>query len=104
MKVSFRQSGGFAGLIRGVDLDTAQMDADAAQELEALVSASGIVGHKKARTHAGRDLVQYEIKIEQDEEISKRSFDDKTIPTDVQPLLKYLRSQSHPMPLNSAKR
>ncbi len=104
MKVSFRQSGGFAGLIRGVDLDTTQMDEDAAQELEALVSASGFVGHKKARTHAARDLVQYEIKIEQDEHVSKCSFDDKTVPPDAQPLIKYLRAQSHPMPLDSAKR
>ena len=104
MKVSFRQSGGFAGLIRGVDLDTAQMDADAAQELAGLVSASGIVGTKKARTHAARDLVQYDILIEQGDQISKGSFDDKTVPADAQPLLKYLRSQSHPMPLDSAKR
>ena len=104
MKVSFRQSGGFAGLIRGVDLDTSKMDADQTSELEALVNASGIEGSKKARTHAARDLVQYDITIEQDKQVSKLSFDDKTVSDTVQPLLKYLRSQARPMPLDSAKR
>jgi hypothetical protein len=104
MKVSFRQSGGFVGLIRGIDLDTMQMDADQAVELEGLVNASGIEGSKKARTHAARDLVQYEITIEQDKQVSKLSFDDKSVPEAVQPLLKYLRPQARPMPLDSAKR
>ncbi len=104
MKVSFRQSGGFAGLIRGVDLNTATMDAEQAAELEGLVTASGIEGSKKARTHAARDLVQYEITIEQDDQTSKLSFDDKTVPDAAQPLLKYLRAQARPMPLDSAKR
>jgi hypothetical protein len=104
MKVSFRQSGGFAGLIRGIDLDTSKMDADQAAELEGLVTASGIVGNSKARTHAGRDLLQYEITIVQGKKVSKLSCDDHTIPEAAQPLLTYLRPQARPMPLDSAKR
>jgi hypothetical protein len=100
MKVSFRQSGGFAGLVRGVDLDTSKMDTDDAAELEKLVAASDIQGHTSRRKQAARDLVQYEISIDH---AARLTFDDHTIPTDVQPLLKYLRARSAPMPLDSAK-
>ena len=42
MKISFVQSGGFSGLLRGCELDTAVLAADTAQELEYLTEASGI--------------------------------------------------------------
>src|SRR5882757_6245560 len=104
MKVSFRQSGGFAGLVKGVDLDSSKMAADQGQQLEKLAAASGIQGSTTARSQVARDLMQYDIRIEQNSQVSKLSFDDKTVPPTVQPLLTYLKSQAHPMPLDSAIR
>ena len=104
MKVSFRQSGGFAGLVKGVDLDSSNMAADQGQQLEKLAAASGIQGSTTARLQVARDLMQYDIRIEQNSQVSKLSFDDKTVPPAVQPLLTYLKSQAHPMPLDSAIR
>jgi Emfourin len=104
MKVGFRQSGGFAGLVRGIDLDTSKLDADQASELEQLVAASGIQGTKSVRKQAAPDQFQYEITIEQDDQISKLSFDEHTLPTAAQPLYRYLKPQARPMPLDSALR
>jgi|SRR3954447_2481215 hypothetical protein len=104
MKVSFRQSGGFAGLVRGIDLDSSKMDAAQGQQLEKLATASGIQGNTLVRTQAARDQFQYEITIDQNGQISKLSFDDHTVPAAVQPLLSYLKPQARPMPLDSAIR
>jgi len=104
MKVGFRQSGGFAGLIRGVDLDTSKMDATQARELEELVAASGIQGSASAHSQTARDLFLYGITIDDNNHAASVSFDDSTIPSAVQPLLKYLKAQARPIPLNQAKR
>jgi len=103
MKVSFRQSGGFAGLVKGVDLDSSKMAADQGKQLEKLASASGIQGNTSVRTQAARDQFQYDIRIEQNNTVSQLSFDDHTVPAAVQPLLAYLKPQAKPMPLDSAK-
>ena len=104
MKVSFRQSGGFAGLVKGVDLDSSKLDATQAQQLEGLVAASGIQGNTSVRTQAARDQFQYEITIEQNNQVSKLSFDDHTVPAVAQALYAYLKPQARPMPLDSAQR
>jgi hypothetical protein len=42
MKISFVQSGGYLGLLRGCELDTAELIPDMAQELEHIAKTSGI--------------------------------------------------------------
>ena len=42
MRVTFHRSGGFIGFLQTWEFDTELMDADEAQKLELLISASGI--------------------------------------------------------------
>jgi hypothetical protein len=42
MKVWFEESGGYAGLLRGCEIDTSALPPEKAKELEQLVKASGI--------------------------------------------------------------
>lgn len=94
MKVRYRQSGGYAGLVMGCELDTDKLPASEAPELARLVRQAALdkVGVKKSSR--GRDLTNHEIIVENNGRTTKASFDDMTIPADVQPLLDFLKSRA----------
>lgn len=99
MKVSFVQSGGYAGLIRGCELNTGLLDPQAARELERLVASSGISASGEFLSESGRDLRQYELTIEKADRKISVTFDDETAPRSVRPLLSYLNKRSRPKAL-----
>jgi Emfourin len=98
MKVAFLQSGGFAGLLRGCELDTAELPAAEAVKLRAMVEASGLRAGKSAPPPGARDLIGYEIRIETDDGELTAAFDDASVPAEAEPLLAYLRKRSTPRP------
>lgn len=101
MKVIFRQSGGYAGLILSCELDTSSMEAREAQALQSLVERSGFPRWETmgGRTPQAADLTNYEITVETDKSIYKIAFDDLTIPENILPLLEYLKACAKPLPL-----
>jgi hypothetical protein len=100
MKVRYRQTGGFGGLVLGCELDTEKLPRREAQELERLVKQAALdkVGVKKSSR--GRDLANYEISVEDNRRIAKAAFDDMTVPGNIQPLLDFLRSRATARPLD----
>jgi hypothetical protein len=100
MKVSFVQSGGFLGLVKGCELDTAVLTPDTAQELEQIAKASGISTSGEFFSDSGRDLQQYEITIEDGNSTISVIFDDETIPASAKSLVGYLKKHSQPKPLD----
>lgn len=98
MKVKFRQSGGYAGLIRETD----EIDTDAAPEeerkkLRTLVEQSGILQTQGRRSDKGADLQQYEITIQNSQgDIHRVAFDDMTLPERAAPLVEYLMERTRP--------
>lgn len=98
MKIKFRQSGGFAGLLSGCDLDTASMPPAEASQLESLVRESQILQLKSAGDTQARDQFNYQIAIETSEGSHQVLLDDSTLPARVEPLLDYLRKQAKPLP------
>ena len=99
MKVTFRQSGGFAGLSRGCELDTAELPAAEAAKLEAMVAASGLDRRPPATPPGARDLTNYEIRVETPAGATVAAFDDLNAPPEAADLLAYLRRSSGPRPL-----
>jgi hypothetical protein len=99
MKVRFRQSGGFAGLRRGCDLDMETLPADEATKLRSLVEQSGVLSASSSRNPKGRDLLNYEITVETLDGVRQVTFDDGSKPVGVEPLLEYLQGQAQPIPL-----
>lgn len=97
MKVKFSQSGGFAGLSRGCDLDTDSLPSDEAATLQSLVQESGILQAKSGRSPNARDLFNYEITVETSQGVHNVSFDDLSMPEGVEPLLEYLQNQAKPV-------
>lgn len=95
MKVKFRQAGGFAGLLRGVDLDTADLPARERKRIEAMIEA--LPAAKKARSSRSADLTGYEIEIETPQGTRALSFDDLSVPEGMEKLLKMLQKKSGPV-------
>lgn len=98
MKVSFRQSGGFAGLTRGVELDAEDLPPEEAASLRSLMERGG--PQEGTEDPEARDLQTYEITVETDEGSRQFAFDDGTVPEDVAPLLRTLKRRSGPLPLD----
>jgi hypothetical protein len=99
MKIRFRQTGGFGGLILGCGLDTGTLAQADAITLSRLVKDAKLAEVGVRKTEWGRDLTNYEITIEEKGATLKASFDDMSIPTNVEPLLDFLRERARPMPL-----
>ena len=99
MKVRFLQSGGFAGLIRGCEVSTADLPNREQKELERLCAAAGLerIGPSRAK---GADRQQYEITVEQDDgSLVEVRLDDSALTDEVAPLIAYLRVRSKPVPI-----
>ena len=67
MRITFTQTGGFAGVVRGCRIDAAGLPAGDRRALEALVAASGLDASFERFAAAARDLRQYEIRIDRGE-------------------------------------
>jgi hypothetical protein len=99
MKVTFRQSGGYTGLIKGCEIDTDLLPSDEAIRLQSLVERSGILKAEGGQTPNARDLFDYEIIVEIGKDIYHVSFDSSATPKNVMPLLEYLKSRAKPRSL-----
>jgi len=95
MKVSFRQSGGFAGLIRGCELDSAELPDKEAAELNQLLRQPP--AEPRRSTAAARDLTHYELSVETPRGTRTQSWDDLSAP-DAAALIEFLRRRSTPQP------
>jgi hypothetical protein len=99
MKITFRQSGGYTGLIKGCEIDTDLLPSDESTLLQALVEQSGLLKAEGRQLSDGRDLLDYEITIEIGHEVHHVSFDNMSLPAEVIPLLEYLQGQAKPRSL-----
>ena len=97
MKITFRQSGGYAGLIMGSEINTDSLSAEEAAKLQSLVKQSGILQAQTKQTSNVADLLNYEITIETKEGIRQVSFDDLSLPESAVPLLEYLQERAKPL-------
>jgi hypothetical protein len=100
MKIRFRQTGGFGGLVLGCDLDTSTLPPAEAQELTRLIKQADLKKTQTKRSDKARDLQQYEIAVE-NEITAKASFDDMSVDDTVEPLLDFLRQRARAVPLDS---
>jgi hypothetical protein len=98
MKITFLQSGGFAGMLKGCTIDAADLAPGERLELESLVVASGLSESLERFSSTGRDLRQYEIVIERDARVQRIVCDDRSVPEAVRPLVAFLSARARPQP------
>jgi hypothetical protein len=101
MKVRFRQTGGFGGLVLGCDLDTSTLPPAEAQELTQLVKRANLEKIQTRRSEKARDLQNYEIAVEGEGLTTKKSLDDMSVDANVEPLVEFLRQRARAVPLDS---
>lgn len=100
-KLKFRQSGGIAGLIRGCDIDSANLPEADANEIKSLL----ILIHNKSRNLASdrpndtRDGFEYDLSISIDGKSTSYHFGANEVDESLRPLLKYLKLHSLPQKL-----
>ena len=100
MKVTFRQSGGVAGLNEGCELDTAGLSPKEAARLRSLIERSDLASTLSRRTEQARDLCCYEMTVETDDGVHHLSFDEMSLPESLRSLVQYLRSHAKPRQLD----
>lgn len=96
LQITFLQSGGFAGAIRGVRIDAAALPAGDRQELERLVAACALDGTCERFTEGGRDRRQYDLAIDRGGRIDRLSCDDGCVPDSARPLVAFLAARATP--------
>ena len=96
MQITFLQSGGFAGAMRGVRIDPAALPASEREELERLVTACGLDGSCERFAETGRDRLQYDLAIDRDGRIDRLSCDDGCLPEAARPLVAFLAARATP--------
>jgi hypothetical protein len=98
MKVSYEESGGFANLRRGCQLDTDQLPAAEAAQLQCLIESSQAAQSMERRSPRARDAIQYDFTIERAGQTHHIAVDDLTMPASLRPLLQVLRKHARPLP------
>ena len=97
MKIEFRQSGGYGGLITGTEINTDSLTAKEAAELQSLVEQSDILQAQNKQTPNSADLLQYQIIIKTEKGVRQVSYDDLSLPESAVPLLEYLQDRAKPI-------
>ena len=98
MRITFMQSGGFAGGIRGCRIDVAGLGDVERKELEGLVDACGIVESFERFSATGRDVRQYDLAIERDAAMLRISCDEHCLPAAARQLVTFLSARATPQP------
>jgi hypothetical protein len=93
MRITFTQSGGFAGLVKGCRIDTLTLAADERTQVEALVAAAGWT-ESWERFSEGRDRWQFEITIDRDAVCVHVVCDDSCLPPVARPLVAFLQDHA----------
>ena len=97
MKITFLQSGGFAGLLKGTELDGQALEPSQAAELKRLLQQDAADSGAKAAGKE-RDLCEYEITVEDGGRKRTLHFNDSQVPDALRPLVKLLKQKSKPRP------
>jgi Emfourin len=112
-KIRFRQTGGFAGLVRGCELAPKDLDTKEGARLERLLRQSGLAESAPAHPAApaqgpdrdsARDLIKYEIEIESASGTARFELDDLDLSENVALLVAFLLKHARPMPLDRRER
>jgi hypothetical protein len=94
MKIRFRQTGGFAGLVKSVELDTEQMPAADAEVLNYLVQQADVFEVSISGGRSMPDGEQYMLFVESDGRSRNLNMGMGTIPAQLKPLIDYVAKQA----------
>jgi hypothetical protein len=93
MKISYRRTGGFAGMVMSFDINTELLAPEEANELNELVDSAGFFELPPVIPSAGQgvDQFQYRLTVETVEQEYTVEVGDGAVPENLWPLLDKLR-------------
>ena len=94
MKIKFRQTGGFAGLAKSIEIDCDKISADEAEFLQSLVDQSRFFNISEPVQHVMPDEEQYSITIEAMGHSRNIHMNKSGVPNDLRPLIRYLSKRA----------
>jgi len=90
MKIKFRQTGGFAGLAKSVEIDSRTISGEESEHLEQLLVKSCFFDQPEPAKKAVTDDEQYSISVETEGRFRTFHGNRSTLPDAMKPLIKYL--------------
>jgi hypothetical protein len=96
MKITFLESGGFAGSLRGVSLEVASLPDPERVEVERLVAGCGLDRSCECFAEPGRDRRQYDLAVARAGQVVRLSCDDASVPETARPLVAFLQARATP--------
>ena len=94
-QVRFRQSGGFANLVRGCDVAAEDLVAAHRHALERLADSADA---KPSRAPAARDQMMFELELDTGAGVRRFEFDELSVPDGLGPVVEWLQHRSRPLP------
>ena len=93
MKISYRRTGGFAGMVMSFDIDTETLSKEQAEEIKELVSAADFFALPESipASGLGADRFQYKLTVETGEEQHSVDVGEAAVPESLWPLLEKIR-------------
>lgn len=93
----FRQSGGFAGLVRGCEVAADDLDAADRRLLEHYLRTTP--DHPVSSGPTVHDGVVFELKVECDDQTRQLAFSELSLPEELESLVAWLQQRSRPIRL-----
>jgi hypothetical protein len=96
MRVYYRASGGFGGLIREAEVNIKDLGLEEARVLRNLVAGARNAPTNIPHNAAARDAEEVEINIMAPDGSGKLSFDAREAPDEIKPLIAFMKLRSKP--------
>jgi hypothetical protein len=94
MRLTYRKSGGVAGLLQGAELDSTTLPPQEAQQLKGLLAAYAKTGPVHLTTPGARDLFLHDLTIDTPAGPVRFLFDDGRIPPEAKALIRHLEGMA----------
>lgn len=94
MKIKFRQTGGFAGLTKALEIDTAALPPNAAEAVKLMVENSSFFEVAPPSPRGMPDREQYSISIEAEGRSRHLNLGASNLPAQLKELVDYLSKQA----------
>jgi len=94
-KIQFRQSGGFAGLVRGSETSADDISIAQRRALERLAKSTRSASPPEVSR--ARDMVMYELELDTDAGKVRLEFDEASVPDGLAPLVDELAKRARPV-------
>ncbi len=94
MRIAFRQTGGFTGTVKSVELDSDQMPPEEQERVRALLDESRFFDATSPPVPAAPDREQYTIRVESEDRSRTVHVSGGALPESMKPLVRYLAGKA----------